>query len=528
MRLKARLLGAFAVVALLVAVGGLVAEWGLRSQISGQATLKSLQTARDLVQEVKYYNADIPGWQYTYVEQSFIIGGEKAADDAGDLRKGLIADHEQLDRVLAQLPEQAFTPAESALVDELTASWQVFWASDAKVQAAVKAGQVKVFDAELNGPAWESYDAILAVTQKLTDSVDARLAATRADVAEDARVSRLLSVISLIVGLVIALGFALTTATRITRPITQCVAALKALAERNTTVTVAVSGAPELVSLGEACNQAAGALGMTVRVIAGAADSLEKTAAGMTRSSRDGLALADRAAAEAGRVVGSAAAVQGAVEAVSHGTEQMGQAITEISRNTNGAAQVAGEAVAAAQRTEKLMARLGESSETIGGVVRTITTIAEQTNLLALNATIEAARAGEAGKGFAVVAGEVKELSQETSSATDDITNRVTTIRTETSEAIGTIGEISEVIDRINEYQATIASAVEEQAATTEDIARRIEQASGDAASITEAISQVAASSTATHAVMVQVGEQADQLQSRSEELQHAIRGFVY
>jgi hypothetical protein len=134
MRLKARLLGAFAVVALLVAVGGLVAEWGLRSQISGQATLKSLQTARDLVQEVKYYNADIPGWQYTYVEQSFIIGGEKAADDAGDLRKGLIADHEQLDRVLAQLPEQAFTPAESALVDELTASWQVFWASDAKVQ----------------------------------------------------------------------------------------------------------------------------------------------------------------------------------------------------------------------------------------------------------------------------------------------------------------------------------------------------------------------------------------------------------
>jgi methyl-accepting chemotaxis protein len=174
------------------------------------------------------------------------------------------------------------------------------------------------------------------------------------------------------------------------------------------------------------------------------------------------------------------------------------------------------------------MARLGESSETIGDVVRTITSIAEQTNLLALNATIEAARAGEAGKGFAVVAGEVKELSQETSSATDDITSRVASIRTETSQAIGTIDEIGAVIDRINEYQATIASAVEEQAATTEDIARRIEQASGGAAAITEAISQVAASSTATHAVMVQVGEQADELQTRSEQLQDAIRGFIY
>jgi methyl-accepting chemotaxis protein len=338
----------------------------------------------------------------------------------------------------------------------------------------------------------------------------------------------LLSGVSLIVGLLIALGFAFSTASRITRPITQCVAALRALAERNTTVTVAVTGAPELIALGDACNRAAGELGMTVRVIAGAADSLATTATGMTRTSHDGLALADRAAAEANRVVGSATAVQAAVEAVSRGSEQMGQAITEISRNTHGAAVVAGEAVAAAARTGTLMARLGESSETIGDVVRTITSIAEQTNLLALNATIEAARAGEAGKGFAVVAGEVKELSQETSSATDDITSRVASIRTETSQAIGTIDEIGAVIDRINEYQATIASAVEEQAATTEDIARRIEQASGGAAAITEAISQVAASSTATHAVMVQVGEQADELQTHSEQLQDAIRGFIY
>jgi methyl-accepting chemotaxis protein len=126
------------------------------------------------------------------------------------------------------------------------------------------------------------------------------------------------------------------------------------------------------------------------------------------------------------------------------------------------------------------------------------------------------------------VAGEVKELSQETSSATDDITARVAAIQAETSEAIGTIDEISAVIDRINEFQATIALAVEEQAATTDDITRRIDQASGGAAAITEAISGVAASSTATHGVMVQVGEQANELQKRSEELQDAIRGFIY
>jgi methyl-accepting chemotaxis protein len=528
MRLKTRLLGAFGVVALLVASGGMVAAWGLQSQIQGQQKVQVLQTGRDLVQEVKYYNADIPGWQYTYVEQSFIIGGVKAADDAGDLRKGLIDDHVKLDQVLAKLQDQPFTASESALVDKLGTNWQVFWESDGRVKAAVLAGQVKVFDAELNGPAWKAYDAILAVAAELTKSVDGRLAATRKDVADSAHLAQLLSVGSLIVGLTLALGLALTTAVRITRPITQCVAALKALTERNTTVTVSVTGAPELVALADACNQTAEALGTTVRVISGAANSLEQIAAGMNLTSRNGLAIADQAAAEAKRVVGSAAAVQSAVEALSTGSDQMALAITEISRNTSGAAQVAGEAVQAANRTGTLMARLGESSQTIGDVVRTITNIAEQTNLLALNATIEAARAGEAGKGFAVVAGEVKELSQETGSATDDITKRVEAIRAETSEAIGTIDEIGAVIDRINEYQSTIASAVEEQAATTEDITRRIEEASGGAAAITEAITGVAASTTATHGVMVQVGEQADELQNRSEELQAAIRGFVY
>ena len=71
---------------------------------------------------------------------------------------------------------------------------------------------------------------------------------------------------------------------------------------------------------------------------------------------------------------------------------------------------------------------LGESSQEIGKVIRTITSIAQQTNLLALNATIEAARAGEAGKGFAVVANEVKELAKQTATATEDISEKIESI----------------------------------------------------------------------------------------------------
>jgi methyl-accepting chemotaxis protein len=110
-------------------------------------------------------------------------------------------------------------------------------------------------------------------------------------------------------------------------------------------------------------------------------------------------------------------------------------------------------------------------------VIKVITSIAQQTNLLALNATIEAARAGEAGKGFAVVANEVKELAKETAKATEDISQKIEAIQSDTRSAVQAIAEISSIISKINDYQNTIASAVEEQTATTNEIARNVTEA---------------------------------------------------
>jgi len=138
------------------------------------------------------------------------------------------------------------------------------------------------------------------------------------------------------------------------------------------------------------------------------------------------------------------------------------------------------------------VARLGDTSTEIGTVVKLITGIAQQTNLLALNATIEAARAGDAGKGFAVVANEVKDLANATANATDEISRRIDGVQTATEFAVEAIGQITEIIGRMDQLQASIASAVEEQSATTNEIGRSVGEAAMGVAEITSNMSGVA------------------------------------
>lgn len=186
------------------------------------------------------------------------------------------------------------------------------------------------------------------------------------------------------------------------------------------------------------------------------------------------------------------------IATVATSAEEMNASVKEIARNSSEAARVATQAVRAAQATNGTISKLGESSVEIGEVIKVITSIAEQTNLLALNATIEAARAGEAGKGFAVVANEVKELAKQTAAATDGIARKVEAIQVDTSSAVAAIGEITTVIGQINDIQTTIASAVEEQSATTNEIARNASEAAKGSDDITRGITAVSHTANVT------------------------------
>ena len=166
------------------------------------------------------------------------------------------------------------------------------------------------------------------------------------------------------------------------------------------------------------------------------------------------------------------------VRTVAAGSELVAVSIKDISRNAHEAASVGSQAVSVADATNGTVAKLGVSSTEIGNVVKVINSIAEQTNLLALNATIEASRFGEAGAGFAVVASEVKDLARATAQATEEISSRVESIQSDTSNAVNAIGEIGQIISRINDYQVSIATAVEDQTASTGQINRNLLEAS--------------------------------------------------
>lgn len=231
---------------------------------------------------------------------------------------------------------------------------------------------------------------------------------------------------------------------------------------------------------------------------------------------------------QAGVVAAAAAQVSVNVQAVAAGAEEMTASIKEIATNATEAAQVAERATAAAQETSVTVARLGKSSEEIGTVVRAITTIAEQTNLLALNATIEAARAGVAGKGFAVVASEVKELAQETARATEDIVARVEAIQNDTAGAVVAINEITAIVESINHYQGTIASAVEEQTATTNEISRSVAEAASGANEIASNIAGVAGAAESSAGTVSEMGNGIEELSLVSEQLQVKLAAFTY
>ena len=373
-------------------------------------------------------------------------------------------------------------------------------------------------------------DAESVIESSIIAATDAAAATAETTVqeAQDAYASaRTVTIAIIVAGLAISVVLALLIVRSVMGPVQRVKDVLDRVAGGDLSVRAGETGGAEIGEVAASLDTTLDALSGVLRLVgdsagrlAAASQALNAGAAGMAESARTATGQADVVVASAGEVASS-------VDTVATGSQQMEAAIREISQNASEASRVAGQAVAVAENTTRTVGKLGDSSQEIATVVKLINGIAEQTNLLALNATIEAARAGEAGKGFAVVASEVKELAQETARATEDISQRVEAIQADTAGAVDAIGEISAVIGQINDYQATIAAAVEEQTATTNEMNRNVAEAAHSSRSIATAISGLATGTQQTNQGVAEAQRSAADLARMSDELQDAVRRFT-
>lgn len=360
-----------------------------------------------------------------------------------------------------------------------------------------------------------------------SDTVNEWAATTAEEAKADVVSTRLATSMIAGAGIVIILVLSLLISRQIRNNIAALSTSIGALAQGDLTIEPQVKSHDELGQIADQLRVALAALQTTMQGVVTTALSSVDMSQLLSAASSQFAASSAETSAQAAVVAAAAEQVSGNVQTVAAGAEQMSASIREIAQNAQEATAVALTAATTADSTNATISRLSGSSQEIGDVIKTITSIAEQTNLLALNATIEAARAGEAGKGFAVVASEVKDLAAESARAAEDVSRRVQAIQNDTDSAIDAIAQISEIIHSINNYQLTIASAVEEQTATTNEMSRSAAEAATGSSEIAANINGVAAvveESTGAVANMdATIAKLAEQAQSLSDDV-HAFK----
>ena len=526
-------------VVIIAALGVVVSGILLATAVTGFRTQRAASTeARDaiqltgLVMEAKFHSADVAGWQTGYAFD-FNRGVPDALSDTAGQRKEFLASAAELRALYAEIAEAELTTGQRALLDTARASFETFMTVDGRIVAAYRTGtKASIGDGNdlASGESLDAFGKAATATSDLADQIKAAGERAAADAAASAATGSRTVIIVGLAGLVLAVLTAVVIVRSIAGPLGALQQRLVDIADGDGDLRarLAESGRDELSAVAGAVNRFVARIADAMKAVDERSHRVDDKSRQLSEVSAELTGTADRTSSRAVTASSAAELVTANVQTVAAGAEQMGASIAEIARSAGEAAQVTTDAAADAAAVTDTVGKLGDSSRQIGEIAKVISAIAEQTNLLALNATIEAARAGEQGKGFAVVAGEVKELASETARATADIDARIAAIQADTAEAVQAIAKISDVIDRINGLQTTIASAIEEQTATTGEMSRSIGDAASGSAGISADVAAVAGTAESTAAGVVTIGSAAAELAQVSADLKSLVGRFKF
>jgi methyl-accepting chemotaxis protein len=359
-----------------------------------------------------------------------------------------------------------------------------------------------------------------------------------------------------LLALLVALGLAAYIASGFAKPITAMTGSMRALASGDTDIAIAGQGrgdeigemaravevfrsnaiqrreleATRLAEHESRADRHARVDAMIAHFRQASAAAMAKVSAASSDLDRLAGVMADSAGLtndRAGMVTDAADRASVNVQAVASAAEELGASINEISAQVARTSSIIDAATNGARMSQHKVSELASAANRIGEVVTLIQQVAEQTNLLALNATIEAARAGEAGKGFAVVASEVKQLANQTSKATGEISRQIEAIQQATRDVVGEITRISTTMEEVNGNSSAVAAAIEEQGSATAEIGSSASGAARETHTVTENADHLRSLVAETRAAADRVMNAAAAVSSVKVELETEIETFL-
>jgi methyl-accepting chemotaxis protein len=503
LRIRGKIVSAFAILVLLMVVSGLVsigrfARLRDRVQEIGQTSLQKRDAVDAMLSAVRDY-------------ELVLLRAMTDPDDPSlraTMDRALRHNAEMLDTATAGLLKQANSPREQKLLRDYQSAWEDFTDQADHLRTLItnagppeqRATYVQTVKPMI-APVEDASSALVAFEHD-----EARAAIARADA--DYRQGRAVVLGVMALALAAAGASAVSLVRAVARPVRAMTNCMNRLAHNELDVRIPARGrADEIGQMADAVEVFRGALvasaesrqaeqqaqarqGRRVAELERAAQDFEARIGALTARLTDAAkhltGTAGTMSGDAGRtrsltgeVTRTAEAAGGNVSDVADAASRLAASIAEITRQVEHSTATTQQAVADARRTDEVVSILARGAQRIGDIVGLISNIAGQTNLLALNATIEAARAGEAGRGFAVVASEVKSLAGQTARATEEIGGQIAQIRKSTEDAVAAIGGVSTRISELSEVAGTIANAVAEQGQATAEIARSADLASG-------------------------------------------------